>query len=107
MLLLRLALPTSADPENVTNVPLIFSEGEMQTQTPTAHVTLGKGKDTVEKTIPSGSTAIPTLKNELGVAATDVLYLRHGNDKRVLGDGESLDVENGMHFEAVEGGGVS
>jgi hypothetical protein len=79
----------------------------MQTQTTTAHVTLGKGKDTVEKTVSAGPTSIPELKNELGVAATDVLYLRHGNDKRVLGDGETLDVKNGMHFEAVEGGGVS
>ena len=79
----------------------------MQTQTATAHVTLGKGKDTVVKTIAAGPTPVPTLKTELGVPATDVLYLRHGSDKRVLGDGETLDVQNGMHFEAVEGGGVS
>lgn len=79
----------------------------MQTQTALAHVTLGKGRDTVAKTIPAGPTPISTLKNELGVAATDVLYLRHGNDRRVLGDGETLDVQNGMHFEAVESGGVS
>jgi hypothetical protein len=79
----------------------------METHTATAHVTLGKGKDTVGKTIPAGPTPISTLKSELGVATTDVLYLRHGNDKRVLGDGETLDVQNGMHFEAVEGGGVS
>ena len=79
----------------------------MQTQTTTARVTLGKGRDTSEKTIPAGVTSILALKNELGVAATDVLYLRHGNDKRVLGDSETLDVKNGMHFEAVEGGGVS
>ncbi len=73
----------------------------------TAHVTLGKGKDTVEKTIPAGPTAVPVLKTELGVNSTDVVYLRHGNDKRILGDGETVDVESGMHFEAVEGGGVS
>ena len=73
----------------------------------TAHVTLGKGKDTVEKTIPAGPTPVATLKTELGVTATDVLYLRHGNDKRVLGDDETINVQNGMHFEAVEGGGVS
>ncbi len=81
----------------------------METRTPTdlAHVTLGTGKDTVQRTIPGGDTPVPTLKNELGVDATSVLYLRHGNDKRVLGDDESLDVESGMHFEAVEGGGVS
>jgi hypothetical protein len=79
----------------------------MESQTVTAHVTLGKGKDTVQKTIPAGPTPVPTLKSELGVDATDVLYLRHGNDKRVLGDDDTLDVQDGMHFEAVEGGGVS
>jgi len=80
---------------------------ESKTATGTAHVTLGKGKDTVEKTIPAGPTPVLTLKNELGVGDASVLYLRHGNDKRVLGDDETVDVENGMHFEAVEGGGVS
>src|SRR5262245_21943764 len=72
---------------------------EMQTQT-VAHVTLGKGKDTVAKTIAAGPTMIPVLKTELGVPETDVLYLRHGNDKRVLGDAETIDVVDGMHFEA-------
>lgn len=80
---------------------------ESKIATGMAHVTLGKGKDTVAKTIPAGPTPVPTLKNELGVDAASVLYLRHGNDKRVLGDEETVDVENGMHFEAVEGGGVS
>jgi hypothetical protein len=80
---------------------------KMETHNSDAHVTLGRGKDTVPKTIPAGPTSVPTLKQELGVAATDVLYLRHGREKRVLGDGETVDVENGMHFEAVEGGGVS
>lgn len=75
--------------------------------TGTAQVTLGKGKETVHKTIPAGPTVVSTIKSELGVAATDALYLRHGDEKRVLGDDETVDVENGMHFEAVEGGGVS
>jgi hypothetical protein len=72
-----------------------------------AQVTLGKGKDTVHLSIPAGPTSVPTLKTELGVAATSVLYLKHGNERRVLGDGETIDVKSGMHFEAVEGGGVS
>lgn len=80
---------------------------ESKTATNMAHVTLGKGKDKVEKTIPAGQTAVPALKSELGVDASSVLYLRHGDEKRVLGDGETIDVRSGMHFEAVEGGGVS
>ncbi len=80
---------------------------ESKTAAATAHVTLGKGKETVEKTIPAGPTLVPTLKGELDVDAASVLYLRHGNDNRVLGDEENVDVANGMHFEAVEGGGVS
>jgi len=80
---------------------------ESKTATDTAHVTLGKGKDTVEKTIPAGPTTVPALRTELGVDAASVLYLRHGNEKRVLGEDETVDVANGMHFEAVEGGGVS
>lgn len=78
----------------------------MQNET-TAHVTLGKGKDTAAKTITAGPTPVATVKIELGVPETDVLYLRHGNDRRVLGDEETIDVKDGMHFEAVEGGGVS
>lgn len=80
---------------------------EVKPATSLAHVTLGKGRDTVEKTIPAGPTLVPTLKAELGVDAGSVLYLRHGDDKRVLGDEETVDVKSGMHFEAVEGGGVS
>ena len=72
-----------------------------------AHVTLGKGKETVEKTVPAGSTVVAALKTELGVDASSTLYLRHGNDRRVLADDETIDVKSGMHFEAVEPGGVS
>ena len=63
----------------------------MESQTVTAHVTLGKCKETVQKTIPAGTTPVSTLKSELGVDATDVLHLhlRHGNEKRGLGDDDS------------------
>jgi len=68
-----------------------------------AHVKLG----TEERTVPAGPTPISILKQELGVDATFVLYLIHGHERRVLGDTETIDVESGLHFEAVPGGGVS
>ena len=68
-----------------------------------AHVKLG----TEERTIPAGPTLVTTLKRELGVDPTFVLYLVQGRQRRVMGDTETIDVESGLHFEAVPGGGVS
>jgi hypothetical protein len=68
-----------------------------------AHVTLG----TDEKVVPAGPTVVSVLKEELGVPATDVLWLVSGHSRRPLGDGETLDVKSGQHFEAIGGGGVS
>ena len=68
-----------------------------------AHVTLGDH----ELEVPEGPTEVRQLKSELGVPEADVLYLKHGHDKRILGDDEVLDVKDGMHFEAIPGGGVS
>jgi hypothetical protein len=68
-----------------------------------AHVKLG----TDEKVVPAGPTVVSVLKEELGVPATDVLWLISGHGRRPLGDEETLDVENGLHFEAIGGGGVS
>ena len=79
----------------------------MTIKTQEAHVTVKIGKQTFEKTVPAGQTEVNKLKAELAVPATSTLYLIHGNQRRVLGDQEHLDVESGMHFEAVEGGGVS
>jgi hypothetical protein len=68
-----------------------------------AHVKLG----TEEKVVPAGETVVSVLKTELGVAETDVLWLVKGQERRPLGDQESLDVRSGLHFEAIGGGGVS
>jgi len=68
-----------------------------------AHITLdGKPRE-----IPAGPTVVSELKRELQVDATFVLFLIHGHEKRLLLDTETIDVESGMHFEAVPGGGVS
>lgn len=68
-----------------------------------AHVKLG----TEEKTVPAGETVVSVLKTELGVAADAVLWFVHGNERRPLGDDETIDVKSGLHFEAIGGGGVS
>ncbi len=73
------------------------------TQQRTAHVKLG----TQEHEVPAGPTLVSVLKQELGVDPTFVLYLIHGQERRVLGDAETIDVESGQHFEAVPGGAVS
>lgn len=73
-----------------------------------AHVTLGiNDAPPQEKTVPAGETVVSTLKTELGVDLTLVLYLVHGQKRRPLGNFETVDVESGMHFEAIGGGGVS
>jgi hypothetical protein len=74
-----------------------------QTKTKTAHVKL----DDEDRTIPAGPTVVSQLKTEFGLEPTDVLYLRHGNRRQLLGDHETVDVKSGLHFEAVRGGGVS
>jgi hypothetical protein len=68
-----------------------------------AHVKLG----TEERVVPAGPTVVLELKREFGVDETDVLYLLHGQERRVLGNEEALDVKSGQHFEAIGGGGVS
>lgn len=75
----------------------------MNTQVREAHVKLG----TEDKTVPAGETIVSVLKSELGVPETDVLWLVHGNERRPLGDDETIDVKSGLHFEAIGGGGVS
>jgi hypothetical protein len=86
----------------------IKMEAQVQTKVKEAHVTLGIDEQPpVPKVIPAGDTKVSVLKKELGVDATVVLYLLHGTERRVLDDSETLDVESGMHFEAITGGKAS
>jgi hypothetical protein len=86
----------------------IEMEAQVQTKVKEAHVTLGIDEQPpVPKVVPPGDTKVSVLKEELGVDATAVLYLVHGKERRVLDDSEKLDVESGMHFEAITGGKAS
>jgi hypothetical protein len=73
-----------------------------------AHVTLGvNDAPPQEKTVPAGETLVSRLKTELGVDLALVLYLVHGQKRKLLDNSETIEVESGMHFEAIGGGGVS
>jgi hypothetical protein len=83
-------------------------EAQVQNKPQEAHVTLGIDEQPpVPKVVPAGETKVILLKKELGVEPTAVLYLVHGKERRVLDDSETLDVESGMHFEAIGGGKAS
>ena len=63
---------------------------------------------TTEKEIPAGETPVLTLKQELGVPATESLFLVNKDGKRkLLADHEHHNVKAGDHFEVVGKGGVS
>lgn len=63
---------------------------------------------TTGKEIPEGETPVPTLKQELGVAETDSLFLLKKDGKRkLLADHEHHNVKEGDSFEVVGKGGVS
>jgi hypothetical protein len=72
-----------------------------------AHVTIGDGEHKLHKVVAAGPTLVSALKAALGVDAASVLYLVKGKQRSVLSDDQTIDVESGMHFEAVTGGGVS
>lgn len=73
-----------------------------------AQVTVSiEGGEAQHKTVPAGETQVSQLKVELGAAAESVLWLVHGHTRKPLDNSESIDVESGMHFEAIGGGGIS
>ena len=85
---------------------------ETQKKTDTAHVILvvdenGEESKPVEKEVPAGPTLISTLKTELSVSEAAILWLIEGQKRTPLDNSETIDVHSGMHFEAVEGGGIS
>jgi hypothetical protein len=85
----------------------------METQrTATAHVVLvvdegGDESKPVEKEVPAGPTQVSVLKAELGVPEAAILWLIEGQKRTQFDNSETIDVRDGMHFEAVEGGGIS
>jgi hypothetical protein len=73
-----------------------------------AHVTvqIDDGEPT-PKEVRTGDTPVIELKQELGIATDSVLWLVHGQERKPYDNSETLDVKNGMHFEAIGGGGIS
>jgi hypothetical protein len=85
----------------------------METQkTAEAHVVLvvdedGQDSKPVDKEVPAGPTQVSILKAELGVPEAAILWLIEGQKRTPLDNSETIDIHSGMHFEAVEGGGIS
>lgn len=65
------------------------------------------GSTTEDRSIPSGSTPVSTLKQELGVPAEESLFLVRDGKRKLLADHEHHNVRAGDHFEYVGKGGVS
>jgi|SRR5712691_9591399 len=92
----------------------VIGEVSMETdkKTDTAHVILvvdedGDESKPVEKEVSAGPTLISTLKTELGVPEVAILWLIEGQTRTQFDNSETLEVRSGMHFEAIEGGGIS
>jgi hypothetical protein len=85
----------------------------METQkTATAHVVLvvdegGEESKPVDKEAPTGPTQVSVLKAELGVPEAAILWLIEGQKRTPLDNSETIDIQSGLHFEAIEGGGIS
>jgi hypothetical protein len=60
----------------------------------------------VKKDVAAGDTQVSVLKSELGVPAEATLWLVKPERKQLVNT-DSIDVKSGMHFEAIEGGGIS
>jgi hypothetical protein len=68
-----------------------------------AHVKLG----TDAREVPAGPTQVSLLKAELGVDPAQSLFLKDRGKREPLTDEQVIDVQSGMHFEALGGGSVS
>jgi hypothetical protein len=62
---------------------------------------------TQTKEIPEGATEVATLKQELGVAEADSLFLLKDGKRRLLADHTKHNVKADDHFEVIGKGGVS
>jgi hypothetical protein len=65
------------------------------------------GSVTEDRSIESGPTPVPILKEELGVPAEESLFLDRDGKRKLLADHERHNVKAGDHFEYVGKGGVS
>jgi hypothetical protein len=65
------------------------------------------GSTNEDISIPSGSTPVTTLKQELGVPAEESLFLVREGKRQLLADHEHHNVKAGDHYEYVGKGGVS
>jgi hypothetical protein len=59
------------------------------------------------KEIPEGSTDVITLKQQLGVAAADSLFVVKDGKRKLLADHTKHNVKEDEHFEVIGKGGVS
>jgi hypothetical protein len=68
-----------------------------------AHVVL----DGVPHVVAAGETKVDDLKTELGVDPATSLFEKVRGKREPLADHQVIDVQSGMHFEAIPGGSVS
>jgi hypothetical protein len=57
--------------------------------------------------VPAGATRVFDLKVELGVPAAETLFEKVTGRRVPLANEQTIEVKNGLHFEAIGGGGVS
>lgn len=57
--------------------------------------------------LPAGPIAVVDLKVALGIPASETLFEKVGGKRVPLANEQTIELSNGMHFEAIGGGGVS
>ena len=57
--------------------------------------------------LPAGPMKVSDLKVEFGVPASETLFEKVGGKRVPLANEQTIQLTNGMHFEAIGGGGVS
>jgi hypothetical protein len=57
--------------------------------------------------LPAGPIEVSDLKTEFGVPEAETLFQKVAGKRAPLANEQTIELENGMHFEAIGGGGVS
>jgi hypothetical protein len=57
--------------------------------------------------LPAGPIKVSDLKAEFGVPEAETLFEKVGGKRAPLANEQTIELKNGMHFEAIGGGGVS